>query len=189
MNDVKYVLTEIDKDTGSFRSDYRINNSLKDEIMQQGIAINELIDIDMYILRSIKRKLNIKNRTCILRKLSRQERALSYQLHTNRELLLMTEGKKDFSVFSSHVDENHSLVGFQKFENYKQYIISREIIINSNRFIFYYFKGKQWKIKCYLRLLEARKKLGNSDKFEFIEGRLLGYSRDQCKEFINKFPK
>ncbi|MBN3788152.1 hypothetical protein [Burkholderia sp. Ac-20353] len=114
-----------------------------------------------------------------------------YLLHTNRELLLMLEGRKPFSAF---VDEDGSsgkpsrrfpeakfdaFVAAGRFVKHEYFEPSGIEVERQIRRVLYAAPGEAWRINAYLLLLETSKCCGWSEGFERLEGSLLGYSSEE----------
>jgi hypothetical protein len=115
-----------------------------------------------------------------------------YKIHTNRELMFMLAGTKPLAVFT---DDHPSLHGLhttpeREFEPHvtSGLIIKREEIIPPQpgdpvfkgqrigmRRVLYALRGQEWRIDAYILLRRTGDKSGWNERFERLEGSLLGY--------------
>jgi len=114
-----------------------------------------------------------------------------YLLHTNRELLLMLEGRKPFSSF----EDDDGLSGKPsrffpeaKFDAFvaagrfvkHEYLEPFEVDATHRiRRVFYALPGEAWRIPAYMLLMETWKCAGWNEGFERMQGSLLGYSKEE----------
>lgn len=114
-----------------------------------------------------------------------------YLLHTNRELLLMLEGRKPFSAF---VDEDglsgkpsrffpeakfDAFVAAGRFVKHEYFEPSEIDAEHQIRRVLYAVPKEVWRINAYMLLIETSKSCGWSEGFERMEGSLLGYSSEE----------
>jgi hypothetical protein len=115
----------------------------------------------------------------------------AYLLHTNRELLLMLQGRKPLSVF---VDEDGSsgtpsrffpeakfdaFVAASRFVK-RVYVEPSGIDVKRQiRRVLYALPEEVWRINAYMLLIETSKHSGWNEGFERMEGSLLGYSSEE----------
>lgn len=118
-----------------------------------------------------------------------------YDLHTNRELKLMLDGKKPFAVFANdRVDgfEKTDALAGQDFETYvAKGLISEHVRTFQGHkqdgssfdvdYYFYALEGEQWRVEAYCLLLEMLHHHTWSPELEWLQGRLLGYTDEQNK--------
>jgi hypothetical protein len=115
-----------------------------------------------------------------------------YVLHTNRELLLMLEGRKPLSVFVDDqlppTGQASTLFPEAKFDSYvaagrfvkHEYFEPADIDDQRRiRRVFYALPEETWRIKAYMLLIETSNDSGWNEGFERMEGSLLGYSREE----------
>lgn len=118
---------------------------------------------------------------------------LPYRVHTNRELLLMLEGRKPLAVFSeSHPnDTGYEFIPERHFAPHvaSKILVKRELIEanavgRTTRFVFYARPAEEWRIEAYILLLQTAKRTGWNEGFERMEGSLLGYEGWQNDAYI-----
>ena len=112
---------------------------------------------------------------------------LSYAIHTGNEAKLMLEGSKPLSVFCKHVDVDICLDGLTEGQNFEDDSIGfEEWRFCDLIFFFYFLKSEHWRVNAYKVLTETIGEAGHSRQLEWIEGRLLGYTVEQNREFLEK---
>jgi hypothetical protein len=125
---------------------------------------------------------------------------LPYQVHTNRELLLMLAGTKPLAVFTgSFPDVDPIELPEKPYQVHVDFgrIIKREQILPPDekspkrkdvrlgiRRLLYALPNEQWRIDAYLLLLKTAEKAGWNEGFERMEGSLLGYEDWQNDAYI-----
>jgi hypothetical protein len=120
---------------------------------------------------------------------------LPYELHTNRELLMMLNGTKPLAAFCDEflVSEITNVPQYPKLEAYaaKGRLVKRENIefdsMNIDvcrRRILFALPDETWRIDAYLLLWKTAHKTGWNEGFERMEGSLLGYSDEQNDLFM-----
>ncbi|WP_434034738.1 hypothetical protein [Cupriavidus sp. a3] len=113
-----------------------------------------------------------------------------YLLHTNRELLLMLQGRKPLSVFTDDgpsTDSVSSLFPEAKFDTHVEtgrfvkYAYAEPVDngLRRVRWVFYALPEEAWRIKAYVLLFETSKRSGWNEGFERMQGSLLGYSEQE----------
>ncbi|SOY63943.1 conserved hypothetical protein [Cupriavidus taiwanensis] len=111
-----------------------------------------------------------------------------YLLHTNRELLLMHQGRKPLSVFAEDAPSTGStstLSSEAKFDAQAGRFVKYEYAesvdggLHRVRRIFYALPDEVWRIRAYILLLKTSKRSGWNEGFERMEGSLLGYSEQE----------
>ena len=177
-----YAVTEICDETGSWLRDFDVA-SLNEKILDRKMrreSINAL-DIDKNIVEKIRTEY------FIVRKKSFIERSVGYQLHTNRELKLMIVGMKPFSVFSYLEYEDVDVYNGQKFDEYEETIHSRLYKIGEKMYDLKFLDDEWWRTEAFIAIERIREYKGNSEGLELLEGELLGYTKEQNIEYIDKF--
>ncbi|MBP0639904.1 hypothetical protein [Cupriavidus sp. AcVe19-6a] len=113
-----------------------------------------------------------------------------YLLHTNRELLLMLQGRKPLSVFTDEEPSTDCIsplfpevkfdahVGMGRFVKY-EYAEAVDNGLHRVRWVFYALPEEAWRIKAYVLLFETSKHSGWNEGFERMQGSLLGYSEQE----------
>lgn len=114
-----------------------------------------------------------------------------YLLHTNRELLLMLQGRKPLSVFTE--DEPSSTPSISPLfpeAKFDAHVAAAQFVkyeyaetVNNGphriRWVFYALAAEAWRIKAYVLLIETAKRSGWNEGFERMQGSLLGYSQQE----------
>jgi len=112
-----------------------------------------------------------------------------YQIHTNRELLLMLNGVKPLAAFA----EEHrclaedSFIPERLFDPYvaagrfikREYVETRDMHGYRLRRVLYARPEEAWRIDAYILLCHTQEKTGWNDSLERMEGHLLGYEEWQ----------
>lgn len=110
---------------------------------------------------------------------------LSYRHHGGSELLLMLQGIKPLSFFSSIVE----LMG-QPFEKYRKagWLVGRSYTVKKTAVTYriYARPGEEWRMEAFILLKEAAAESGWAEVAERIEGTLLGYTDAQMDEFLRE---
>lgn len=183
------VATEVCPETGSWLADLKIRISkLEPDELQEMIEDGTVFEAKTRKGRELGEKAGISFERFVIRLQSNIERAVSYQLHTNRELRMMVDGKKDFSVFCRHISEPAGVeFSRQKFSRFRGSVKKKVVSVGEARYTFFFLKGAEWKVQCYLNVISCISVLGASEHTEFLEGLLLGYTLDQNREYISKF--
>lgn len=121
--------------------------------------------------------------------------SLPYRIHTNRELVLMLEGKKPLSVFSGAHPPDTAVeeIPERLFDPYvatgrfkkKEYFekLKQDSAISIRR-VLYALSSESWRIEAYILLLKTAQKSGWSEGFERMEGSLLGYTDIQNDAYL-----
>ncbi len=128
--------------------------------------------------------------TRLRKRMSRELDEYPYLVHTNRELLLMLEGRKPLSVFADEepsADGTSPLFPEAKFDAHvatgrfvkHEYVESVGDGQHSVRWVFYALPDEAWRIKAYILLTETSKRSGWNEGFERMQGSLLGYSEQE----------
>lgn len=122
---------------------------------------------------------------------------LPYQVHANRELLLMLSGKKPLSVFMGCVkNSNEWDVPELKFSPHVAAgrIIKEEHLLKSwghrkmpSRLVLYSLPQETWRIHAYILMMETATASGWNIGFERMQGSLLGYEDWQNDAYIKEF--
>ena len=115
---------------------------------------------------------------------------LSYEIHTGRELLMMIQGVKPLSVFSKYTWEEFDPYGGQKFEElHAQFGIQKQVHLEPDGLmrIFFCLPGEEWRITAYRNMREDMFWDGLSSFIVRLEGELLGYTEEQCDEYIEQW--
>ena len=132
-----------------------------------------------------------------------KDRERPYVLHTNRELALMLAGKKPLAVFAHEkVDgfEKADALANQDFAPHvadgtlSEQVRTKKISLPSGVAVdidywFYTLKGEEWRVDAYWLLIEFLQNRGWCPQFEWLEGKLLGYT-DQQNDYhlLRKYP-
>jgi hypothetical protein len=101
-----------------------------------------------------------------------------YQVHTNRELLLMLAGTKPLAAFCDGYPRVHERDMFPEREQIMPQRMDDPIIEGQRirrRFVLYALHGEEWRIDAYILLWKTADKSGWNEGFERMEGSLLGY--------------
>ncbi|MCO5082518.1 MAG: hypothetical protein M9955_12790 [Rhizobiaceae bacterium] len=178
-----YVATEICDETGSWLTDFAIDYQLVKANEGDIIFLSSEDEKQRYGLDNYP----IENKRVLIRKLSMIEQSVSYMVHTNRELILMLQGRKPFAVFFSIRGENYNVFNGQNFYKYKKLIKYKKVQIEDKIYHFKYLEKEYWRISAFILVEKIRSYLGNSVSLEAAEGELLGYSREENIQFINNF--
>ena len=179
-----YVATEICDETGSWLSDFNLNETF---VLPK--AGNLIFGRKTSTYQRLCDEFFFRTKRIIIRKPSRMERDLSYKIHTNRELTMMLSGEKPFAVFSVKKDEEFDTYNGQKFNKFRSLIKSSKIVIDDVTFFLKFIEGEEWRVNAYCTVEKVRSYLGNSIYIEAMVGELLGYSPEQNREYIDKFCK
>lgn len=116
---------------------------------------------------------------------------LPYKVHTNRELILMLEGKKPMAIF---VESLPSIPGLDLIPEryFSPYVNSgiflrKEFYISdpSLKYVAFVKPDEKWRIDEFISLKKAAEKSGWSEEFERREGSLLGYEDWQNDIYID----
>jgi hypothetical protein len=122
--------------------------------------------------------------------------ALSYDVHTNRELELMLEGGKPLAHFSDAypAEPDEEIFPEQAFFRYVESgrFVKREFVeplrqpppkdlphVRGIRHLFYACASEEWRIDAYIMMMAAAAKAGWNEGFERLQGSLLGYEEWQ----------
>jgi hypothetical protein len=126
-------------------------------------------------------------------------REVPYLVHTNYELPLMLEGRKQFArmcesyppfchheedCFDRYVREGllHKEVSFEPFDSPQQ--LKDGGVIEGHREVYYTRKGEEWRIQAWKLISAASRKSGWNESFERLEGMLYGYEEWQMDWWI-----
>ena len=115
---------------------------------------------------------------------------LSYEIHTGRELLMMIEGIKPLSVFSKYTWEEFDPYGGQRFEElHAQFGIQKHVYLEQDGLmgIFFCLPGEEWRITAYRNMRDDMLRNGHGSELERMEGELLGYTEEQCNEYMEQW--
>lgn len=179
-----YAATEVCDTTGSWLRDFNIDELIKN---LPDIRISGILSERSRLYKTLDDKFHFETNRIIIRKTSRIARSVSYTLHTNRELIMMLRGEKPFSVFQRSKNEELNVFNGQNFYHYRKLISSEKRTIGDTVYFFKFLKGEEWRVSAYCLLLKVRSYSKNSSELEIMEGELLGYSREQNMEYIEKF--
>lgn len=128
-------------------------------------------------------------------------RALSYEIHTNRELEFMLKGIKPLAYFHDMIFDDHDMWESDKeFEHQVELgtFVKHEVrelcepytfnghLIKGEWTRFYALKNEAWRIPAFILLKKILRKHGWSDALERMEGSLLGYTDEQNDEYLEK---
>jgi hypothetical protein len=120
-----------------------------------------------------------------------RSREIPYLVHTNYELVLMIEGRKQFARMggeyyppSCHIDEDlfdrcvaqgllHKEVELESFTETLRLKDGR--VFEGLRTVYYTRKGEEWRIPAWKLISKASGKSGWNESFERLEGMLFGY--------------
>jgi len=116
-----------------------------------------------------------------------------YVLHTNRELAMMLAGNKPLAVFAHEkVDgfEKADALANQDFAPHvadgtlSEQVRTKKISLPSGVAVdidywFYTLKGEEWRVDAYWLLIEFLQNRGWCPQFEWLEGKLLGYTDEE----------
>ena len=120
-----------------------------------------------------------------------QSREVPYPVHTNYELVLMIDGRKQFARMggeyyppSYHFDESlfdrcvaqgllHKEVELEEFAEPLRLKDGR--VFEGFRTVYYTRKGEEWRIAAWKLISKASRKSGWNENFERLEGMLFGY--------------
>lgn len=159
----------------------------------------QIYDLDPEDIQHIECKFNVNIATHDLPVRLRcfaQRDELPYRIHTNRELLLMLNGRKPFAVFCDHYNPDDSPIfcpdkyfqpyvesgrfvkrGYVEFE--RQIMNGKDCAVPMTHIVMYAKKQEEWRIEAYVLLRNTWKKAGWSEALERMEGSLLGYEEWQ----------
>lgn len=178
-----HVVTEICDETGSWLEDFVVEEFPGSIQLKQPITTN----VEATEYKEFLSRFPIRTENVIIRRQSRIEEAVSYKIHTNRELSMMLLGIKPLSVFSKFIFEDYDVYNDQKFTLFSNKIGTKSVTINDKEYLFKFLDGEEWRWKAFHELTLVRLSLGNCAKLEMMEGSLLGYSGKQNLEFLEKF--
>lgn len=125
---------------------------------------------------------------------------LPYQIHTNRELILMLAGTKPLAVFTGEYPPLPDIeeIPERLFDSYVATgrFVKREYVEPKRygrslgiRRILYSLPSESWRIDAYILMQLTASKTGWNESFERMEGSLLGYAEwqnDAYIEFVKK---
>lgn len=120
---------------------------------------------------------------------------LPYQIHTNRELVLMLLGSKPLAVFTGEYPPCPDIeeIPERLFDLYvaagrfikREYVESRRYGRSLGiRRVLYSLPSEGWRIDAYILLQQTASKAGWNEGFERMEGSLLGYAEWQNDAYI-----
>lgn len=116
-------------------------------------------------------------------------RVLPYEIHTGRELILMRDGLKPFSIFSNiNYDNNMRQVldrYFSPLVATGDLIFRTATLYEENDTAMYALPGEQWRFDAYLMLISIRDATGWNDELERWEGSLLGYNQSENDAWLD----
>ena len=168
------------------------------EISVEDLAMGATFELDRSDLAHIKSQFRIDlddaaTEARLRRRLDVDD--LPYQVHTNRELLLMLQNRKPLSVFSTYYPpESGEFVPEQLFEPYVHSgrLIKREVVEatltgdqRQIRRVFYALPAEAWRIDAYMLMVRTAGISGWSEALERMEGSLLGYSDEQNNCYLD----
>jgi hypothetical protein len=127
-------------------------------------------------------------------------RDVPYLVHTNYELPLLLEGRKQFAHMCEHYpphrhhDEDrfdrfveagvlHKDVSLDPFDSPRQ--LRDGSVIEGQREVCYTRKGEEWRIQAWKLISAASRKSGWNESFERLEGMLFGYEDWQMEWWIS----
>jgi len=128
-------------------------------------------------------------------------RELSYEVHTNRELEFMLDGRKPLAHFSDFIFDDHDPCepreGFERQVESGAFVKHEaqelgEPFRSNGRLVkgimhrFYALEDEAWRIPAYLLLKKVQDKHPWNDALESLEGSLLGYTDEQNDEWLAK---
>ena len=134
-----------------------------------------------------------------------RSREVPYRVHTNYELVLMIEGRKQFARMGGeyyppncHFDENlfdrcvaqgllHKEVELEKFAEPLR--LKDGLVFEGLRTVYYTRKGEEWRIPAWKLISKASRKSGWNENFERLEGMLFGYEDWQNDWWIEDLRK
>jgi hypothetical protein len=127
---------------------------------------------------------------------------LPFRVHTNRELILMLENKKPFSVFVGRIPPDTS------FEEIPEHLFDPHVAsgafckqelreecpdpvhdVQGHRIVLYARAEERWRIRAYSMVRHLGNRIGWSEPLTRLEGTLLGYSDWQNDAFIAHMKK
>ncbi len=128
-------------------------------------------------------------------------RELSYEVHTNRELEFMLDGRKPLASFSDFIFDDQDMG--RPDEEFERQVQSGAFVKHEGRELWepfdfnghlvkgqwhrlYALKDEAWRIQAYLLLNKIRDKHPWNDALERLEGSLLGYTDEQNDEWLTK---
>jgi len=120
-----------------------------------------------------------------------QSREAPYLVHTNYELVLMIEGRKQFARMGGDYYPPDRYEGEDRFDRYAaQGLLHKEVDlekfteplrlkdgrrVEGLRTVYYTRKGEEWRIPAWKLISKASRKSGWNENFERLEGMLFGY--------------
>lgn len=119
---------------------------------------------------------------------------LPYKMHTGRELALMLDGSKPLAYFSDQYPATPEIKEslerlFDPYVDQRRFV-KRECVTSalgrSTRIVMYALPNQEWRINAMILLLETAAKSGWNERFERMQGSLLGYEDWQNDTFIEK---
>jgi hypothetical protein len=125
---------------------------------------------------------------------------LPYLVHTGRELDLMLKGIKPLAVFND-VFENDTNMEFKGETKFRSLVKSgvfmdaeysypdRETPGYTVRYKLYALKSEVWRIPAYILLVKTVEKTGWNSSLEYYQGRLLGYSENECDIYLESLTR
>jgi hypothetical protein len=134
-----------------------------------------------------------------------RSREVPYRVHTNYELVLIIEGRKQFARMGGeyyppncHFDESlfdrcvaqgllHKEVELEEFDEPLRLKDGR--VFEGLRTIYYTRKGEEWRIPAWKLISKASRKSGWNENFERLEGMLFGYEDWQNDWWIEDLRK
>lgn len=207
MGTPKFVIECIDHETGSikFSNIFELHDEAKlCEIISPGDSClfrDEIYDVSPEEMLDLKGSCGIRfvgdvdpKDTMILR-LARDLDELPYQVHTNRELIMMLNDEKPLSVFSEPYPNTTGveIIPESFFDSYVRtgLFVKREFIDVSypgskGRVVLYARGSEEWRIDAYILMRQSAFIFGWNETFEIIEGALLGYEPWQTEIYINR---
>ena len=128
-------------------------------------------------------------------------RELSYEVHTNRELEFMLDGRKPLATFSDFIFDDQDMG--EPDEEFERQVASGAFVKHESRELwkpfdfngrrvkgkwhrFYALRDEAWRIRAYLLLNEIQARHPWNGALEWLQGSLLGYTDEQNDEWLAK---
>jgi hypothetical protein len=132
-------------------------------------------------------------------------REVPYLVHTNYELVLMIEGRKQFARMGGEYYPPDRYEGEDRFDRYvAQGLLHKEVeletfaeplrlkdgrVFEGFRTVYYTRKGEEWRIPAWKLISKASRKSGWNENFERLVGMLFGYEDWQNDWWIEDIRK
>jgi hypothetical protein len=184
-----WVATEICSETGSWLRDQQLCGVVDGLSERQLIALlqPQLASRNGIAAKTLRPFAEVTFEKFVVRKRSMIEASVSYPLHTNRELRLMLDGKKNFAFLSKHRSEPKFHFGLQRFNAEWPSISRGDIQASDSDYRIYFTSDGEAKVERFVEHLKREARDGASEASEIELGQILGYSEEQNKEYIEKF--